>query len=46
MKEFIKNNLENLAPQTKNKLYVACSRANNNLYFISEELLKKYKNNK
>jgi DNA helicase-2/ATP-dependent DNA helicase PcrA len=43
MREFRKSNLENLTPQTKNKLYVACSRANNNLYFIDEEFYKKFK---
>lgn len=32
--------LENLKPQTKNKLYVACSRANNCLYFVSDEFYK------
>jgi DNA helicase II / ATP-dependent DNA helicase PcrA len=32
-----------LAPQTKNKLYVACTRSRNELYFVSDELFKKYK---
>ncbi|MBA4406573.1 DNA helicase UvrD [bacterium] len=32
--------LGELSPSVKNKLYVACSRARNNLFFISEELLK------
>ena len=35
--------LDKLKPQTKNKLYVACSRANNNLYFVSDEYYKKFK---
>lgn len=30
-----------LAPATKNKLYVACSRARGNLYFVEEALLKR-----
>lgn len=29
-----------LAPATKNKLYVACSRARGNLYLVEEQLLK------
>lgn len=37
------NALENLNPQTKNKFYVACSRANNNLYFVSDEFYKSFK---
>lgn len=43
---FVNNRLEELPPQTKNKLYVACSRPSANLYFINEELLKQYKNKK
>ncbi len=39
-----KNKLSELKPITKNKLYVACSRANNNLYLIPEEKIKHYKN--
>lgn len=34
------NKLQDLAPSTKNKLYVACSRAKRNLYILSEELFK------
>lgn len=30
-------------PETRNKLYVACSRARGNLTFVPEALLKKYK---
>lgn len=43
LKQFNSGKLDELVPQTKNKLYVACSRAKGNLYFISEKLLKKYK---
>jgi len=39
---FDKEQLANLPAQTKNKLYVACSRANNDLYFISDKFLKKF----
>jgi len=39
-----KNSLDELPSQTKNKLYVACSRANNNLYFVNDEYYKKFKN--
>lgn len=30
-------------PLTRNKLYVACSRARGNLYFVSEKLLNPFK---
>lgn len=40
---FEKEQLNSLAPQTKNKLYVACSRANKNLYFVSQTFLDQYK---
>lgn len=43
LKHFTNNNLSELKPVTKNKLYVACSRARGNLYFVSDELFKKYK---
>lgn len=43
MDNFIKGELAELKPVTKNKLYVACSRANNNLYLIAEDRIKKYK---
>jgi ATP-dependent exoDNAse (exonuclease V) beta subunit len=43
LKHFNNGNLLELAAQTKNKLYVACTRAKNNLYFVPEKLLKKYK---
>jgi superfamily I DNA/RNA helicase len=35
--------LSSLAATTKNKLYVACTRAKGNLYFVSEKKLKSYK---
>ena len=35
-----KNKLNNLVPQTRNKLYVACSRARGHLYFVSEDHFK------
>ncbi|GGW49619.1 hypothetical protein [Arenibacter certesii] len=38
------DSLSELKSVTKNKLYVACSRANNNLYLISEEKIKQYIN--
>lgn len=36
-----KDKMHELKPQTRNKLYVACSRARNNLYLIPESLIKK-----
>lgn len=42
---YISNKLTNLAPTTKNKLYVACSRPTNNLYIIQEKKLKSYLKN-
>ena len=42
--KFGSNSLRDLKPQTKNKLYVACSRARNDLYVMSEELCKKFRN--
>lgn len=43
LKQFKSRKLDELVPQTKNKLYVACSRAKGNLYFIAEKVLKKYR---
>lgn len=43
MDNFIKAKLIELKPVTKNKLYVACSRANNNLYLIAEDKIKHHK---
>lgn len=42
-KAFDSRVLNKLPPTTKNKLYVACTRAKGNLYFLAEEKLKKYK---
>ncbi len=39
-KKFQKNELQALKPQTRNKLYVACSRARNDIYFISEDIFR------
>tara|TARA_Y100001936_G_C16062767_1_gene665214 strand:- start:63 stop:1094 length:1032 start_codon:yes stop_codon:yes gene_type:complete len=38
---FMNGKLENLNPQTRNKLYVACSRARGNIYFVEEKVLKR-----
>lgn len=35
--------LGDLKPQTRNKLYVACSRARRNLYFVSDQHFSKHK---
>ncbi len=43
LKAFDASSLDKLNPTTKNKLYVACTRAKGNLYFVPEKLLKKYK---
>ena len=40
---FQKGKLSGLNPQTKNKLYVACSRAHRHLYLMSYKWLIKYK---
>jgi DNA helicase-2/ATP-dependent DNA helicase PcrA len=37
---FVKSKLRELPPQTRNKLYVACSRAKSDLYFLPEKALK------
>ncbi len=37
--------LANLNPRTKNKLYVACTRAHRHLYITSYKFLEKYKKN-
>lgn len=39
--KYRENRLRELKPQTRNKLYVACSRARNDLYFVSEEMYQK-----
>jgi DNA helicase-2/ATP-dependent DNA helicase PcrA len=43
-KLFKAKKLQELAPIVRNKLYVACSRANRDLYLISEDLLNNYLN--
>lgn len=43
LKLFNKNKLRDLNEQTKNKFYVACSRTMNNLYFVSQKQLEKFK---
>lgn len=43
-KEFKKEGVMNLANSTRNKLYVACTRARGNLYFVSHKLLTQYTN--
>jgi DNA helicase-2/ATP-dependent DNA helicase PcrA len=35
--------LRNAAPQTRNKLYVACSRPRGNLYLIPDQVFKRFK---
>lgn len=44
-KLFNKNELNKLSMSTRNKLYVACTRTRNNLYFIAENNIKQYKIN-
>jgi DNA helicase II / ATP-dependent DNA helicase PcrA len=41
-----KDSLKALAPITKNKLYVACSRARGNLFLIQGSLLANFKTKK
>lgn len=36
--------LQDLPPQTRNKLYVACSRARENLFFVREQDLREFRN--
>lgn len=38
-----KGDLRNLKPLTKNKFYVACSRARGSLYFVPDKLFKSFK---
>ena len=40
-KMYQKKKMYELKPRTRNKLYVACSRARSNLYLVPEELYKK-----
>ncbi len=41
MEEYKKGTLRNLAPSTRNKLYVAITRAKGNVYLIEEDYVKK-----
>lgn len=43
LKAYKSNTLSSLAPMTKNKFYVACTRTKQNLYFIDQTKLKKYR---
>lgn len=43
LKLFQSGKLEELKPQTKNKFYVACTRAKQNIYFVPERLVKHLK---
>ena len=40
---FTQGKLNELNPRTRNKLYVACTRAHRNLYIVSYKYLEKYK---
>ena len=40
---YTKEKLSDIKPQTKNKLYVACTRAHRHLYIMSYKWLEKYK---
>lgn len=40
MKAYQNDDLMNLASSSRNKLYVACTRANNNIFFVEEKLVK------
>jgi DNA helicase-2/ATP-dependent DNA helicase PcrA len=42
-KRYQSSTLHESKPQTRNRLYVACSRARGNLYFVSEKLFKPFK---
>ena len=42
MKAFINNEFDALPASSRNKLYVACTRANRNIYFIEQKHLKKF----
>lgn len=43
MKAFKDEKFNDLPASSRNKLYVACTRANNNLYFAEEALVRKYR---
>ncbi|MBD8561532.1 AAA family ATPase [Pseudomonas fluorescens] len=42
-KQYLGGNLYEANPQTRNKLYVACSRARGSIYFVPEKLFKPFK---
>lgn len=46
LNSFEKESLGSLSPITKNKLYVACTRAKRNIYFIPHPFIDKYKSGK
>lgn len=46
LKLYNKNELSKMSPTTKNKFYVACSRARGNLYFVPDKFYKKYREQK
>ncbi|MNH75799.1 UvrD/REP helicase [compost metagenome] len=41
--QYLKGKLHEAKPQTRNKLYVACSRANGGIFFVPEKLFKPFK---
>ncbi|MCX9115988.1 AAA family ATPase [Providencia rettgeri] len=41
LKHFLSDSLHELTPDTKNKLYVACTRAKRHLYFVSQKNINK-----
>ena len=43
MKAFKNNNFDALPASSRNKLYVACTRANKNIYFVEQKHLNKFK---
>lgn len=45
-KDYLAERLHQANPQTRNKLYVACTRARGDLYFMPEKLLKAFKQRK
>ena len=43
MKGYQKRDFSSLPASSRNKLYVACTRANNNIYFVDQTSLRSYK---
>ncbi|MNR55565.1 hypothetical protein D3C85_1759650 [compost metagenome] len=41
--QYIDSTSHEANPQTRNKLYVACSRARGRIFFVSEKLFKPFK---